>query len=152
MENQNRGVRLINNVGSKARKADIYAPAFGFWLPDNQRAYHSYGGLLMTVLLLVFLVFYGIMQAVKLFEYDETDVMISSRDAFFTSDFVYSKDLMYAFGITAYDNNREPIEDATYGILKPYYKSWGLKGTRDGIDWEPLPTRDCTESELHING
>ena len=59
----------------------------------------------MTILLLAFLCFYGIMQAVKLFEYDETDVMMSSRDAFFTSDFVYSKDLMYAFGITAYDSD-----------------------------------------------
>ena len=105
MEAQSRGVLFLKNSAEKARKADIYAPSFGFWLPGGQRGYHSYGGLLMTILLLAFLSFYGIMQAVKLFEYDETDVMMSSRDAFFTSDFVYSKGLMYAFGITAYDSD-----------------------------------------------
>lgn len=105
----------------------------------------------MTIFLMVVLCFYGSMQSVKLFEYDETDVMVSSRDSFFDSDFVYSKDLMYAFGITAYDSNREAIEDASYGVVKPYYKSWGIKAGIGGVDWEELPTRDCTEAELHVN-
>ena len=52
--------------------------------------------------------------------------MVSQRDAYFDDNYVYSKDLMYAFGITAYDGNSEPIEDPSYGVLKPYYKSWGL--------------------------
>ena len=58
---------------------------------------------------------------------------------------------MYAFGITAYDSNPEPIEDPTIGVLKPYYKSWGIKETLNGVDFEPLPTRNCTQAELHIN-
>lgn len=58
---------------------------------------------------------------------------------------------MYAFGITAYDSNRESIEDPTIGVLKPYYKSWGLKETK-GVDFEELPTRNCSEAEFHING
>ena len=56
--------------------------------------------------------------------------------------------LNYAFGITAYDRNREPIEDPSYGVLTPYYKSWGLKGM--DVDFEELPTRDCSLRELHI--
>ena len=78
--------------------------------------------------------------------------MISSRDAYFDSDFEFSEDLMYAFGITAYDSNREPIEDPSYGVLKPYYKSWGIKAGIGGVDWEPLPTKECTEAMLHVNG
>ena len=58
--------------------------------------------------------------------------------------------MQYAFGITAYDSNQEPIEDPSIGVLKPYYKSWGIKGP--GVDFEELPTRNCTEAELHING
>jgi len=58
-----------------------------------------------------------------------------------------SKRLKYAFGITAYDSNQEPIEDPTYGVLKPYYKSWGIKGTA-GADFEPVPYHSCTPSEL----
>ena len=78
--------------------------------------------------------------------------MVSSMDAHFDSDYVYSDGLMYAFGITAYDSNPEPIEDPSIGVLKPYYKSWGIKETLSGVDFEALPTRNCTQAELHING
>ena len=43
------------------------------------------------------------------------------------------------------------IEDPTYGILKPYYKSWGIKESVKGVDFEPLATRECTKAELHIH-
>ena len=51
------------------------------------------------------------MQSIKLLTFDETDVMVSSRDSFFGPDHIYSEDLYYAFGLTAYDSNPEPIED-----------------------------------------
>ena len=62
----------------------------------------------------------------KLLEFEDTDLMYSARDSFFDSDFVYSEDLWYAFGVTAYDSNTESIEDPSIGTLRPYYKSWGL--------------------------
>ena len=34
---------------------------------------------------------------------------------------------MIAFGITAYDDNYESIEDADYGDLKAFYKTWGFE-------------------------
>ena len=58
---------------------------------------------------------------------------------------------MYSFGITAYDGNRESIEDPSYGVVKPYYKTWGIKGD-SGTHFEELPTRECSEAEFHING
>ena len=57
---------------------------------------------------------------------------------------------LLTFALTAYDNERESIEDPQYGVLRPYYKSWGLKESI-GVEWEELPTRPCTEAELHIN-
>lgn len=90
------------------------------------------------------------MQSVKLLTFDETDVMISARDSFFDADHIYSRNLFYAFGITAYDSNPESIDDPTYGEIKPYYKSWGLK-EKAGVHFEPLPMRNCTQAELHIN-
>ena len=90
------------------------------------------------------------MQSIKLLTFDETDVMLSSRQAFFNSTFVYSENLMYAFGITAYDSNPEPIEDASIGTLSPYYKSWGLDNTVSGVKWEKLPVRECTVAEFHL--
>ena len=48
----------------------------------------------------------------------------------------------------AYDSNQEAIEDPSIGTLKAYYKTWGLKEGASGIDFEPIPTRNCTKSEL----
>ena len=77
--------------------------------------------------------------------------MVSQKDAHFGPDYVFSEGLNYAFGITAYDSNREPIEDPSVGVLKAFYKSWGIK-EGGGVDFEELPTRNCTDAELHING
>ena len=83
-------------------------------------------------------------------DFDETDVLMSSRDAFFDADFVYSTDLMFSFAITAYDSNPDPIEDPSIGVLKPYYKTWGLDDTVSGVKWERLPVRNCTLAEMHL--
>lgn len=104
----------------------------------------------MTLILVLTCIFYGAMQSIKLLTFDETDVMISARDSYFDSNFEYSENLNYAFGITAYDSNPEPIEDPSIGVLKAYYKSWGIKAGIGGVDFEPLPTRQCTNAELHI--
>ena len=77
--------------------------------------------------------------------------MVSQRDAYFDYNYKFSEGLAFAFSITAYDNELESIEDPTIGLIKPYYKSWGLKGT-GGVDFEPIPTRPCTAAELHIHG
>ena len=60
---------------------------------------------------------YGTIMALKLLEFEDTDLMYSARDSFFDSDFVFSENLWYAFGITAYDSNQESIEDPSIGTL-----------------------------------
>ena len=80
----------------------------------------------MTLILLFVLLFYGGMKSIELATYDETDIMVSQREAFFDSDYEFSENLWYAFGVSAYDSDREPIEDPSYGVLKPAYKTWGL--------------------------
>ena len=37
-------------------------------------------------------------------------------------------------------------------MLKAYYKTWGFDDNASGVNFEELPTRNCTEKELHING
>ena len=75
---------------------------------------------------------------IELQQFDDTEVMVSTRDSYFDAFDYYEDNLMYAFGISAYDDNPEPIEDPSIGVLKPYYKSWGIK-EGGGIDFEPLP-------------
>ena len=78
----------------------------------------------------------------------------SSRDAFFDTDFSYSENLWYAFGVTAYDSNPEPIEDPSIGVVKAYFKTWGGLAGDDvqGVHFKELPVRNCSEAELQING
>ena len=65
----------------------------------------------------------------------------STDDEFTTED----DGIMIAFGLTAYDSNREPIDDPTYGTLKAYYKTWGLK-EEGGVHFEPLTSKKCTRA------
>ena len=74
-------------------------------LPDGKESLTTGKGCCLTVFLLISLIFYGSMQSVKLFMYDETDVMVSKRDSYFEASKTYSTNLSYAFGITAYDSN-----------------------------------------------
>ena len=96
--------------------------------------------------------FYATVQYGKMLEVDDTDVMVSSRDSFYDASYVKDDNIMFAFGITKYDSNPYPIEDPTIGVLKPYYKSWGIMKDAKGVHWQELPTRECTEADLHING
>lgn len=97
---------------------------------------------------MISLVFYGILQSVKLLQFGETDVMLSARDSYFDADYIYSDNLWFAFGITAYDSNRENIEDPSYGKLEPYYKEWGMGD--EGAGFKTIKYRNCTIPELHI--
>ena len=56
---------------------------------------------------------------------------------------------MAAYALTAYDSNKESIEDPAYGQLKAYYKTWGLEGQR-GVNFEPLPFEFCSAEQLGI--
>ena len=135
----------------KLLKYDSFAETFAFKLPEGKDSFRTVKGCILTVLLILTCIFYGTMMSIKLQAFDETDVMYSVVDAFYDADFVQSDNLAFAFGLTAYDSNPDPVEDPSIGVVNAYYKSWGLDESIGGIKWELLPVRDCTEAELHIN-
>ena len=55
----------------------------------------------------------------RLINFQGPTIMVSKRDAFYDTDHQFTSDegLMLAMGITAYDDNPEPIEDASYGTF-----------------------------------
>ncbi len=67
--------------------------------------------------------------------------MVSERDNYFDTDFEMTTQdgLMLAFGITAYDENYDLIDEPDYGELKAYYKTWGLKEAV-GVEFTEIPT------------
>ena len=66
--------------------------------------------------------------------------MESHRESYYTTDHVFDGNMMFAFGLTAYDNEQEIIEDPSIGILRPYYISWGLSDI-DSSDTDLTPLR-----------
>ena len=90
------------------------------------------------------------MQSIKLLTFDDTDVMLSTRAAYFDDTFIFTNNLMFSIGLTAYDSNPESIEDPSIGVLKPYYKSWGLDNQVSGVKWEEIHTRKCRLSEFSL--
>ena len=56
---------------------DAFAEPFNFVIPRGKAAFRSGKGCTMTVLLLMVLVFYGIVQSINLATFDETDIMVS---------------------------------------------------------------------------
>ena len=138
----------MNSVGARIVECDRFSHGFRFQLPSGKGTHHTAMGCLMTVCLAFVMISYGALKATELITYDETDVMVSQRDAYFNESFVYSENLWYAFGLSAYDDNLEPIEDPSYGVLRPYYKTWGLG--LDETSFTEIPTRPCTKAELHV--
>lgn len=78
--------------------------------------------------------------------------MVSIMDSYFESDHTFkdTDGLMLAFGITAYDDNQESIEDPRYGRLKAYYKTWGLDDSESGVTFTEIPSSYCTRAELGL--
>ena len=87
----------------------------------------------------------------KLSEFDDPSIMVSTRDAYFDTDYEFKTDAGFqiAFALTPYDSNPNPVEQPEYGILKAYYKSWGIKDSND-VHWDELETDYCTREQLGL--
>ena len=62
---------------------------------------------MFTVVISLAILFYASIQFIKLVEYGDNTIMVSSRDSYFGPEFEFTTEngLMMAFGITAYDGN-----------------------------------------------
>ena len=147
---QNARKRALNCV-NKAQSIDQYGRGFSFYLPGGRKALKSFNGCLVTLISLFVVCFYSTMQLMKLLEFGDPSIMVSTRDAYFDTDHEFTTDagLQIAFAITAYDANREPIDQPEYGALKPYYKSWGIVDSND-VHFEPLAADYCTREQLGL--
>ena len=75
--------------------------------------------------------------------------MTSVSDSYFTADdaFTSEEGFELAYGITAFDNIQEPIDDPRYGRLNAMAVSWG---TSAGTIYESLDMHNCTREELGL--
>ena len=72
---------------NKAVKLDIYGEGFRFSLPGGQKNLKSYTGCIITLVSLLLVTFYSAVQLVKLLEFEDASIMVSTRDAYFDTDY-----------------------------------------------------------------
>ena len=125
-----------------AKKLDCFGAEFNFNLPEEGYKIRTCSGMVVTFCVLIIIIFYGTMQFLRLMNTEQPSVMISVRDHYFDVDDEFTSDegLMLAFGITAFDINYESIEDASYGQIKAYYKTWGL-GDDYAVKFEEIESK-----------
>ena len=114
-------------IVEKLLDLDQFGTTFRFKLPASKDNFKTGLGSAFTILLTLLLIFYGSLQMQRLVKFEETVVTMSVRDSHYTPDDTITTEdgLKFAFAITAYDSNREPIDDPRYGQVVAKIVSWG---------------------------
>ena len=96
------------------RKLDWHGDIFQFRLPDGKKSKKTWSGCIFTVTTITAVILYMVMQFLQLSTYQDPSIMVSTRDSFYSTDHEFTTDegFQFAFGITAFDDVQEPIEDA----------------------------------------
>ena len=76
-----------NAFVDKVKQLDSFGQSFQFLLPDGQKSKKSLAGLLLTVIMIFILIWYALMQIIRLTDYGEPSIMVSERDSYFTAEF-----------------------------------------------------------------
>ena len=141
-----------SKVGEIVKDRDAFGETFSFTLPNGKEKYTTWCGLIFTATIYIVLIVYGQMKLGKVVGWGDSAVVESREDSYFNSSFVWSSDegMQFAFGITAYDGNQEPIDDPDYGSVVARYVTWGLDDDVPGTQSTPIPTRYCTDEDLGL--
>ena len=101
--------------------------------------------------MLIVITFYFILRVQILYTRSDTAYLTYISDSYFKSEAFTSDDgFNIAFGLSAYDNEAEWIEDEDYGSLKAYHYRWGFEGEH-GSTWTEIPSRNCTRKEFYLD-
>ena len=71
-------------------KLDQYGHGFTFYLPGGKKSLKSYTGCVITLISLFIVVFYSTVQFLKLMEFGDPSIMVSTRDAYFDTDYEFT--------------------------------------------------------------
>ena len=77
---------------SKMVEVDRFGDQFQFRLPNGKRSTKSYAGCIVTVCALFLVIFYALIQFLRLIDFQEPQIMVSERDSHFDSDYEFSID------------------------------------------------------------
>ena len=137
--------RACTKFGDVVLDSDAFGEGFSFTLPNGKAKYNTWCGVFFTFSLYFVIAVYGLMKLGKVVNFGDSTIIKSTEDSFFDADFKWNatSGMSFAFGITAYDGNQEPIDDPDYGRVVARYKTWGFDDYTSYS--EPIPTKQCTK-------
>ena len=151
---------MKTTLGGKFRKKfnsiDNFGEFFKFYLPgtDNSETLTTTSGSLLTIFMWSLILMYGLIQLHSLSYYKATDITTSFVEFFYDQDIQFPQeidDLVFpnfqiAFGLAAFDEDPEPIDDPRYGRVLARTDGWGYEGERN----KELSVHRCSEEELGL--
>ena len=76
-----------NAFVDKVKQLDGFGQSFQFMLPDGHKTKKSLAGLFFTVIMIFIIIWYALMQIIRLTDFGEPSIMVSERDSYFTAEF-----------------------------------------------------------------
>ena len=135
---------------------DYFGEFFKFYLPgdDNAERLTTTSGAILTIIMWSLIVMYGSVQLHSLSQFGATDITTSFVEFFYDQDTLFPQeidDLVFpsfqiAFGLAAFDEDPEPIDDPRYGRVLARTDGWGYEGERN----KELSVHRCSEEELGL--
>ena len=124
---------------------DIFADVFNFEVKNRSQRVKTVLGSLISISVLCCVVIYGYLKYVVMKEYEDTSIMSSSREYYYSDNDILTDKMGFnvAFGLTEFDGKSDYIEDPDYGTLVAKYRSWGLSESA-GTGVSIVSQRRCT--------
>ena len=76
-----------SKCSNKILKIDQFGEGFTFYLPGGKKVMKSYPGCVISLISIFIVIFYSTVQFLKLIEFDDPSIMVSTRDAYFDTDY-----------------------------------------------------------------
>ena len=137
-----------------ALSLDLFGQPFNFKVSRYFHTHKTYTGFFFTLIMIPFLIAYGAYKWTVLTGHSDSNILTTVHRLYFDDDFTISSEthnFKVAFAFVNYDDPSEMelagIEEADYGEMKAFYKSWG-DPNNPGVNFIPLASRPCTPSEL----
>ena len=135
------------SLKEKMTSLDRFGEEFTMKFDGGKRELKTCTGAIMSVLLLIVLIIYGVMKANTLINKQQVDVISAISEEYFDEklNFTETRGLSFAFALPG-----KP--DISYAEIKYFVSEWIYDETNPQSRFYEIPSHICTREELGLSG